>query len=229
MHSSSSTLGSDTSSQGRSKSGSAWETRKEVVITVFGIALLFTLGLAVANGISALIAGEVTQASDYASFASGLATMVLVGVTGWYTFVTRQLVSESRKERIQNQQYKKEQFNRKKEALRRAFKHEIKSIGNYEEFLEADEGKVSPLREVAPTAVYKANADELGLLSNEEVAAITEYYRAVIHIENVLAAVRNNESYTWEKNKDHMEDVIEAQNEAVSILDHHLEKEEETA
>lgn len=228
MLSSFSTSKSDTSSQGDSESNSAWETRKEVVLTVFAIALLFTLGLAVANGISALIAGEVTQASDYASFASGLATMVLVGVTGWYTFVTRQLVSESRKERIQNHQHKKEQFERKKESLRRAFKHEIQSVGNYEDFIEADEGKVSPLREIAPTAVYEANADELGLLSDEEVATITEYYRAVIHIENVLAAVRNNESYSWEKNKSHMKDVIEAQEKAVSLLNQHMENDEET-
>lgn len=207
---------------------SAWQTRKEVIITVVSIALVFTLGLAVSNGISALLSGEIATASNYASFASGLATMVLVGITGWYTYVTRQLVHESRRTRIQEQKRAEQQQKEELKSLRKSFLHEIKTAEEINEV--KDRGKpVTIFRNVAPVQVYANNADKIGMLTEQEIKHITEYYGNIHYLKDLFFAVREGD-YDWESSEDAIHNTVDriarSQQKSVKTLEEELEEED---
>lgn len=59
-------------------------------------------------GVSELMSGNLDEASTYASLASGLASIILVLLTGWYSLETRRLVraqEKARKQEIAEQWY----------------------------------------------------------------------------------------------------------------------------
>lgn len=204
-------------------------TSKEVVASVFGIVVIFALGLAIANGISALVVGEVSTASDYASFASGIATMILVGITGWYTYATRELVSESRRTRLQEQKRLIAEKRAERDALRKSLLNEIRSIENFEE-MKADNAGVSIFHNTAPTTVYQNNAASVGKLTEEEIKAVSEYYVNLNNLRDFFFGVREN-LIEWDNSQsiifETVDEVVESQEEAIEILENAIEESNE--
>lgn len=78
--------------------GVFWDRLKMTIVGVIG-AVLITLVIAIWKGMTAFGAGNVSVASNYASFASGISTVGLTILTAWYAYLTRNLVENARKER----------------------------------------------------------------------------------------------------------------------------------
>ena len=142
-------------------------------------ALIGTLGASLFLGMVAFSAGDLDKASSYASFTSGLATVLLVVLTGWYAIQTGRMVRETRRSREQERQENERQRRREVNSLRQALHEEISKIENLNEFAEDYRTSTSVIGFQVPMTVYRANADKIGLLSEEEADHVVEYYGRV--------------------------------------------------
>lgn len=162
--------------------------RWSVGVGVFGLlgALLASLSL----GVYAFAMGNLDRASSYTTFTSGLATVLLVGLTGWYAVQTRRMVTETRQSREQEQEEYERRRRREITSLRRALYEEIRAIRGLDEFADEYEPSKSVAGFQVPTAVYRANAQKLGLLSEEEADLVVEYYSRVEFVQERMRLQR---------------------------------------
>ncbi|WP_306056948.1 hypothetical protein [Natronococcus wangiae] len=158
---------------------------------VLVILLLAPLGVVLFSGAENLYYGDAEAASDYASFASGIATIILVIITGFYSVQTKKQANSAERAREQRDYREKiEQF-RRKQSLRKALKEEIDrtvTIGGGE-----SAELVAGMRKPVPRSMYDENAHQIGLLSDEEVGAIVEYYNVASTIEEMAHIHRSSD------------------------------------
>lgn len=150
------------------------------------VALLASLLL----GIIAFSEGDIGRATGFASFTSGLATVLLVVITGWYALQTSHMVREMKQSREQERQENKLSRRREVNSLRRALYEEISKIENLEEFAENYSTATSIVGFQVPMTVYRANAGKIGLLSEEEADHVVEYYARVEIIQDRMELQR---------------------------------------
>lgn len=152
--------------------------------------LLLVVGiLAVAAVISAGI-GRFRIASQLATVVSAFVTILLVLITAQYAEQTRNLVEESRQTREQNQEFREARHERELRSLRIALREEIGKVQYYNQLAEDYESTRSMLDIDAPDTVYKSNAGDIGLLTEEEVDAVVEYYTRLQQIQATMELQR---------------------------------------
>lgn len=170
--------------------------RSNLALVVIGCCVVFVF-LMMAGLISiSLLTQKWSQANSLAAITSALATIVLVGLTGWYSWETRRMVEqeivmrEREKESKRNQVrrallgelYGAEYFFRMFKDSRPNFKHDV-----------ADQ-----LTEIARTNVYDDATIEIGQLSEDEISLVSSYYNLLnsIHfnIQLVVANMQDNPS-----------------------------------
>lgn len=136
--------------------------------------------------IAASVTGQFTSAGQLASVASAFATILLVTLTAQYAKQTQQLVDESRKTR--EYQLKEQKFERDREldSLRRALYAEINEVKNIDEFAESYDVSKSPIGLPVPSTIYETNAAKVGLLTDNEVECVVEYYSRVEAIQEYM-------------------------------------------
>lgn len=156
-----------------------------VVFTLVG-ALLASLFW----GVIAFIMGDIERATSYASFTSGLSTVLLVLLTGWYALHTRSMVDETRRSREEDQRENERRRRCELDSLRRALYEEISKIEGLTEYADDYQVASSLGGFPAPTTIYRRNAGKIGLLTDEETDAIVEYYARVEIIQNYMELQR---------------------------------------
>lgn len=129
--------------------------------------------------------GETNQASDIASITSALATVLLAALTAVY------VVSLKTRNRM-IKQHRKDELERKLDSLRKGLLYEIRSLSESRiKNMEYDDTKY--VENFAPTSIYERNAEQIGMLTDEEVEAVTEYYQLLSEFEEYLHAYSNRE------------------------------------
>ena len=130
------------------------------------------------------------RADAYAGFATGLATLVLVGVTIFYVNTSSELVDQAKKDREDRQ----DRRNKRQEALRKALKNEIESSVDLEEIEEQTPLIKSITEEWGPTEIYEQNVANLHLLSSDEIEHIVRYYSQLQKTEQYAGRLRHMQS-----------------------------------
>jgi hypothetical protein len=147
--------------------------------------LVATIG-ASTIAVLASILGRFEVAGNFASVASAFATIILVSLTAQYAKQTRELVNESQKNREIELSERRREENRQIVSLRRALLEEIGKVQYFGEMAESYTTGTSPLGITAPTTVYENNADKIGLLTEEEIDHIVEYYSRLDQIHRLM-------------------------------------------
>ncbi|NUC72517.1 hypothetical protein HTZ84_09385 [Haloterrigena sp. SYSU A558-1] len=195
--------------------------RTSVFTGILVTLLVFPLLAVLYFGIEDLYRGKVNSASDYASFASGLATVILVVITGFYAVQTKKQANSAERAREQrNYQQKMDRF-RKKQSLRKAIKEEIDRTANIDG--DGSEDLIAGMRHPVPRNIYNENTDSIGLLSDEEVEAIVEYYNVASTIEEISHMHRNTDEDYTPALSNLLLLLKEKQDEASSILEDQIE------
>lgn len=153
--------------------------------TLRWVFLLLTLGLSIVAILSA-ITGKFEPAGQISSIASALATILLVALTAQYAALTRELVKENQEAREQRKEERQREREREIRKLRRSLYQEIGKIGNIEDWSQEYEVGNSLLGFPAPQTVYKTNAGDIGLLTEEEIDYIVEYYSRLDMVQDLL-------------------------------------------
>jgi len=128
--------------------------------------------------------------SQLAALASAFATILLVSLTAQYAMLTQQLVEESEKSRIQRKKELENDREREVRMLRRSLHEEIGKIENLEEYAKEYQVGKSVAKLSAPTTIYQTNSGEIGLLSDDEINYIVEYYTQLEHVNEMLRLQR---------------------------------------
>lgn len=156
---------------------------------VRGLLLTITLGISV-GAIVATLAGIFEQAGQLAAVASAFATILLVSLTAQYAQMTQRLAEEAESDRKQRREFRQEQQRREIMALRRGLHEEIGKVRTYEDYVEKYETGLSIFQIPAPNTVYEQNADRIGLLDDEEMDLIVEYYTRLDQIQTEIETQR---------------------------------------
>ena len=154
-----------------------------VVLLAITVAISFVSILAASIGIFG-------EAGQLASVASAFATILLVSLTAQYAQMTQRLAEEAESDRDQRKQLHHEEQQRELFALRRGLHAEIGKVGSYEDYVEGYETGLSIFDIPAPTTVYEQNADRIGLLGDEEIDSIVEYYTRLDQIQTEIETQR---------------------------------------
>lgn len=162
-----------------------------------GLFILFLASLIAASiiGVGNMMAGNVALASTYASFASGIATVLLVVLTGWYAVETRKMVHKTEQARKDEKEFREETRKRDLNKLRRALIEEIGSIDDLDALAEDYSIGHSFYEQITPSKVYETNANEIGALTTEEIEAVVRYYTIGEIVEDYLTLQRNLDSH----------------------------------
>jgi type VI protein secretion system component VasK len=107
---------------------------KALFVIIALLLIVSSLAVALLGGVVAVFEGQISTASQYASFVSGIATMGLVILTGLYVSETRRLAEETEQARKDEQRYREAQKVEDLNKLRRALIQEIGNITNLKEF-----------------------------------------------------------------------------------------------
>jgi hypothetical protein len=134
-----------------------------------------------------------TVAESLASIVSGISSLLLIGLTGWYVVETRKMVGETRQARIDDQQARQREKQEKKENLRIALYEEIGKIQYIDDLQENYSIGYSAIDFLVPRTVYEANSDELGRLSAEEVSLVVEFYTRAEEVESMIKTQRERD------------------------------------
>ncbi|WP_152529863.1 hypothetical protein [Candidatus Halobonum tyrrellensis] len=175
---------------------------EELAIAITIISLLSGFAIVLYGSgqtINALSNGNPSIADNYTSLLSAGATLLLVGLTGWYVYETRKL-------RIEEQQRQQEEHEQQVNNIRATFKAEISGVENLDNIsnkFTADE--IARMRRIVPTAMYENNCDQLGMLNECEVEAIVDYYGTAQNIEDLSYSYRTHSDDEEEKNQNREE------------------------
>lgn len=153
------------------------------------ILILLTLGLSMV-AVDSAIDGLYDEAGQIAAMASVFATILLVSLTSQYAAQTRELVEESKQAREQEQQSREHDRQREVDTLRRGLLNEISSIENIDQFSDQYEVSHSIYEFGAPTTIYEQNADKIGLLTENEIEHVIEYYGRLNKIKKLIDVQR---------------------------------------
>lgn len=154
-----------------------------------GILLVVTLAISV-NAIIAMASGIFEEAGQLAAVASAFATILLASLTAQYAQMTQRLAKEAESDREQRKEFRREEQRREIRSLRRGLHEEIGKVGNYDKYVDRYETGMSIFPIPAPNTVYESNANNIGLLEDEEVDLIVEYYTRLDHIQSELETQR---------------------------------------
>jgi len=158
----------------------------------FGVALLLPLLVLLAIGlwgsITALRRGNTNVASAYSSFASGIATVILVLLTGFYAYQTKIQAKAAKEARNDRERMRREKRQAKQDTIRKSILHEIESTVDITGVSEDTVEMVVEMDDIVPKRIYENNTENLGLLSEEEINKIVEYYNTAALIEDVSSA-----------------------------------------
>lgn len=167
---------------------------QRIFIGFLGSFLIMVVGVSSIYSGYYLIANDPSSAIPYASVASGVATVLLVGITFWYAFETRRMVqiSERRSQRNQLSKQKKEIEDRN--VLRRALIQEIGKKDYLNQLAEDYSVGHSRLETLIPTTIYEANADKIGKLTIEEIDVVVEFYTRADQVENLMEVQRQEDT-----------------------------------
>lgn len=153
--------------------------------------LLITITFAISlTAILAALGGIFEQAGQLAAIASAFATILLVSLTAQYAQMTQRLAEEAESDREQRKQFRQEEQHREIVALRRGLHEEIGKVRSYEDYVKKYKTGLSVFQIPAPTTVYEQNADRIGLLEDEEIDLIVEYYTRLDHIQTEIQTQR---------------------------------------
>lgn len=152
--------------------------------------LLITLGLSLVAIVSVL-SGLFEESGRIAAVASAFATILLVSLTAQYAQLTQALVRESRRTREEELRQRNEEKRRELNSLRRALKEEIGTVAYLEHMAEEYSPGQSVSDFVAPTTVYEANTDKIGMLTDKEIDLIVEFYTRVELVEDLHKVQRD--------------------------------------
>ncbi|WP_424015499.1 hypothetical protein ACOZ35_05855 [Halorubrum xinjiangense] len=100
------------------------------------------------------------------------------------------MVEETKADREMRKEEREKEYEREVQSLRRGLKEEIGKVRYYEDLAENYQVGVSVEGITAPSTIYESNADMIGLLSDEEVDLIVEYYTRLEQVENSLETQR---------------------------------------
>lgn len=189
----------------------------QLVIGVLGLSIVLVLIVTIGSGIVGVLTGNLDVATDYANFASGAATILLVGFTVWYTFETRRMAGQMEKQL--NWEHRKR--HKELRSIRLGLKHEIDMAPEYEVLASIDMPEAQHTREIAPATIFQKNSDKIGRLSEDEIDAVMRYYHRLSEFNDFLDAFRRGEARSH--SGDEAEPLIEAQREAIEALDDRLE------
>lgn len=193
------------------------------------IAWLLILG-AIAGGVAlagfgivnAIGADNITDAVPYTSVLAPGATLILVGLTGWYVRETQQL-------RIQERRRAETERQRTRRNVRRAFRAEVGAVENLEELAEnRSADQIAKMRRIVPTSMYDQNCAQLGILTSDEVGAIVDYYGTAQSIEDLAYSHRTDEDTdASDALKMKLGELRCYQSHALDAIDMHLEQPDE--
>lgn len=111
-------------------------------------------------------------------------------------------------------------FERQKESLRKGLLYEIESFSESKiESMNYDDTKY--IIDLAPTTIFQNNADQIGILNDKEVEIVTTYYTALSAYEEYL--VKYSERKGGGNLREEANEVIEAKNQAVEVLEQNLD------
>lgn len=153
-------------------------------------AYLAALIISITYLVSSVISRQIGTAGSWAAIVSGLATVGLVVVTGLYVVYTRNLVGVMEETQREEREFRVEKQQRDLDSLRRALLQEILSIEDLHEISRSYAPGYSAYRELVPSTVYQANASEIGLLKQDEVEAVVDYYSLASMVNDLLALQR---------------------------------------
>lgn len=140
--------------------------------------------------VGAPLFGWFKQASQLAAVASAFATILLVSLTAEYAEMTQRLAEEAESDRAQRKELHEQEQRNELRALRRGLHEEIGHVENYDDYVEEYDIGTSVYELAAPTTVYEQNADRIGLLEEDEIEAIVEYYTRLDHIQTEIDTQR---------------------------------------
>lgn len=154
-----------------------------------GILIAVILAISLSTTLAAVV-GVFEEAGQLATVASALATILLVSLTADYVQMTQRLAEEAKSDREQRKETHENEQERELMALRRGLLKEIGQIETYDDYVEEYEIGLSVFEIPAPKTVYEQNADRIGLLEDEEIDAIVEYYTRLDHIQTEIETQR---------------------------------------
>lgn len=147
--------------------------------------MLLTLGLS-AVAIFAASTGLFESAGQIAGVASALATILLVSLTAQYASLTQELVEETRRSRKKELEERELERQREVSSLRNALYKEIEKVEYFEDLAENYEVHRSIDRFPAPSIIYETNGGKIGLLTEDEIDFIIEYYTRLNRVEELM-------------------------------------------
>lgn len=161
--------------------------KRQFISGIIVVSFLAGLGVGVYGIILAgvnLHAGRVDVALDFARFLTIGATLLLVGLTGLYARETRDM-------RLAEDERTKDARRQRTYNIRKAFKAEIGAIDNLDSYTDDYEPhQIARMRRVVPTALYKNSSEQLGMLTEDEVDHIIDYYGIAQMVEDFAYAHR---------------------------------------
>lgn len=181
--------------------------------------LLFLLTLASVVMVSSVMAAlhlfsdEFARAESYASVTSGLGSVLLLAITGWYAYETNRLVRIRQNER-----------EREPDELRIALSREIGSMtgfGKSADNLSIWMQRATEMGSFGKTTIYEQNADNLGRLSPEEVDTIVSFYSHLDHLHQLIDTHANSELDATSTISDTLRTLDENQEKAISEMKEH--------
>ena len=176
-------MSSDESIEGKPNLSKQIDILQSPSVRLTLIILVFFLSVA---SIAAALGGIFERAGQLAAVASAFATILLVSLTAQYAIQTQQLVEETKADREMRKEEREKEYKREVQSLRRGLKEEIGKVRYYEDLAENYQVGVSVEGIAAPSTIYESNADMIGLLSDDEVDLIVEYYTRLEQVENSL-------------------------------------------
>lgn len=140
--------------------------------------------------ILAAILGLFGISSQLSSLAAALATILLVSLTAQYAEQTQKLVEENKKDRELRRNERQEDRNRELDSLRRALREEIGKVQYFDDLREDYRPSQSVVGIASPSTIYESNASKIGLLTDDEIDNIVEYYTRLERVSKFMDAQR---------------------------------------
>jgi hypothetical protein len=142
----------------------------------------------------AIIRDNIDEASLYGQFVGGLGTIGLIILTGWYAYQTRQMVSQQRQAHKEDLAVRRKRRRREVNGLRRALVEEIGKIGYLEELADNYHSGYSHLNPIVPKTIYRTKGSDLGLLTEDEIDVVVEYYTRAQEVETLMEVQRKEDT-----------------------------------
>lgn len=162
-------------------------------VVVIGSYLVFIV-VSIALLMSNILTYDPKVASLWASIVAGLATVGLVIVTIGYVAYTRRLVEVTEQSRREERVHREKMAERDINSLRKSILKEIQAMEGLHQLARNYSPGVSVYQELIPSEVYEANSSDIGLLTDDELEAIIEYYTLASIVNDLLAVQRRHDT-----------------------------------